>query len=70
MLSWRFTVSWVYVASYGFGSRISPNAKPLVILTKKEMDFVWGPEQRASMEDLKQVIVTAPCLQPIDYHSD
>jgi len=46
------------------------HARPLVILTKKEMDFVWGPEQRASMEDLKQVIVTAPCLQLIDYRSD
>jgi len=45
-------------------------ARPLVILTKKEMDFVWGPEQRASMEDLKQVIVTAPCLWLIDYCSD
>ena len=41
-----------------------------MILTKKEMDFVWGPEQRASMEDLKQAIVTAPCLQPKDYHFD
>src|SRR5882724_11951552 len=45
-------------------------ARPLVILTKKEMDFVWGPEQRAYMEDLKQVIVTAPCLRLIDYRSD
>jgi len=45
-------------------------ARPLVILTKKEVDFVWGPEQRASMEDLKQAIVTAPCLWLIDYHSN
>ena len=45
-------------------------ARPLVILTKKEVDFVWVPEQRASMEDLKQVIITAPCLWPIDYHSE
>src|SRR5882672_9223141 len=34
------------------------------------MDFVWGPDQKSSMEDLKQVIVTSPCLHPIDYHSD
>ena len=29
-----------------------------------------GPEQRSAMEDLKQAVVTAPCLRPIDYHSD
>ena len=46
------------------------HAKPLVVLTKKDINFVWGPEQKASMEDLKQVIITAPCLQPIDYHSN
>src|SRR5882724_4768137 len=45
-------------------------ARPLVILIKKEMDFVWGPEQRASMEDLNQAIITAPCLWLIDCHSD
>ena len=45
-------------------------ARSQVVLTKKEIDFVWGPEQKASMEDLKQVIITAPCLQLIDYHSD
>src|SRR5882724_13273373 len=45
-------------------------ARPLVILTKKEVDFAWGPEQKASMEDLKQVIIMAPCLRPIDYRSN
>src|SRR5882724_1472299 len=45
-------------------------ARPLVILTKKEVDFAWGPEQKSSMEDLKQAIITAPCLWPIDYCSD
>jgi len=44
-------------------------ARPLVILTK-EVEFVWGPEQKASIKDLKQAIVTAPCLQPIEYHSN
>jgi len=29
-----------------------------------------GHGQKASMEDLKQAIVTAPCLQLIDYHTD
>src|SRR5882724_3646392 len=61
---------WEYAASYKSGSRISPSVQGLVILTKKEVDFAWGPEQKASMEDLKQAIITAPYLQPIDYHSD
>src|SRR5882724_7361930 len=34
------------------------------------MEFVWGTDQKASMEDLKLAIVMAPCLQPIDYHMD
>src|SRR5882724_677954 len=34
------------------------------------MEFVWGMDQKASMEDLKQAIITAPCLRPIDYHMD
>jgi len=39
--------------------------KPLILLTKKDTEFVWGTDQKASMEDLKQAIVMAPCLQPI-----
>src|SRR5882724_8656509 len=57
-------VVWIWVKDF------SKCARPLVILTKKEMDFVCGPEQRASMEDLKQVIITAPFLWLIDYRSD
>src|SRR5882724_2096109 len=45
-------------------------ARPLVVLTKKDVVFVWGSEQKEAMEDLKQAIVTAPCLRPIDYHCD
>ena len=44
--------------------------KPLVLLMKKDMEFVWGLDQKASMEDLKQEVVTSPCLWPIDYHMD
>src|SRR5882724_9934688 len=46
------------------------HTKPLVLLTKKDMELVWGTDQKASIEDLKQVIVMAPCLRPIDYHMD
>ena len=45
-------------------------AKPLVLLMKKDTDFVWGLDQKVSMEDLKQAIVMAPCLWLIDYHMD
>ena len=46
------------------------HARLLVVLTKKDVEFVWGPEQEKAMEDLKQAIVMALCLQPIDYHCD
>src|SRR5882724_7416472 len=37
---------------------------------KKDTEFVWGMDQKASMEDLKQAIVMAPCLRLIDYYMD
>jgi len=46
------------------------HAKHLVLLMKKAVNSVWGLDQKTSMEDLKQAIITDPCLQPIDYHSD
>jgi len=30
------------------------HAKPLILLMKKDTEFVWGMDQKASMEDLKQ----------------
>src|SRR5882724_6573580 len=45
-------------------------AKPLILLMKKDTEFVWGTDQKASMEDLKQVIIMVPCLWLIDYHMD
>src|SRR5882724_11309316 len=52
------------------GQDIARHVKPLVLLTKKDMEFVWGMDQKASMEDLKQAIVMAPCLRLINYHTD
>ena len=43
-------------------------AKPLVQSTKKDVNFLWGPDQQRAMEDLKQAIVMAPCLRLINYH--
>ena len=45
-------------------------AKPLVNLTKKKIDFIWGPEQQKAMLELKEAVRTAPSLRPIDYKSD
>ena len=28
-------------------------ARPMVVLMKKDVEFVWGPEQEKAMEDLK-----------------
>jgi len=39
--------------------------KPLIILTKKDTDFVWGLDQKASLEDLKQAIITAPAFSQL-----
>src|SRR5882724_12406525 len=46
------------------------HTRPLVILTKKDLEFMWGPEQEKAMEDLKQAIIMAPCLWPIEYGCD
>jgi len=59
-----------YAASYESGSRISPSVQAPGDLDQEGSGFHLGPEQKASMEDLKQAIITAPCLQPIDYCSN
>jgi len=41
------------------GQGLFKMARPLVVLTKKDVEFVWGSEQKEVMEDLKQAIVTA-----------
>lgn len=45
-------------------------ARPLVRLTKKDIEWEWGDSQLESMEILKEAVKTAPCLRPIDYHAD
>lgn len=39
-------------------------------LTRKDADWEWGAAQAQAMEELKEAIHTAPCLQPIDYHTE
>ena len=44
-------------------------AHALVILTRKDFPFIFGPDQIAAQEDLKQALLTCPALRPIDYAS-
>ena len=45
-------------------------ARPLVNLTRKGVDFHWGPEQQQAFESLKEIVSSAPPLRSIDYKSD
>ena len=45
-------------------------ARPLIHLTKKDVDLEWTEECEESFETLKEMVKTAPVLQPIDYHSE
>jgi len=42
-------------------------ARPLVDLMKKDLDFFWDLAQDDTMADLKEAVITAPCLRPINY---
>src|SRR5258706_16022960 len=35
----------------------------------KDRVFEWGPEQQEAMDDLKQALIEAPALKPIDYEA-
>jgi len=41
----------------------------LTRLTRKDQPFVFGPEQIAAQEDLKQALLDSPALRPINYSS-
>jgi RNase H-like domain found in reverse transcriptase/Integrase zinc binding domain len=45
-------------------------ARPLVDLTRKAIEFHWGPEQDQAFNGLKALVTKAPALRPIDYTSD
>ena len=44
-------------------------ASALVKLTRKDVEWEFGPDQLDAMEDLKQALLTSPSLRPIDYES-
>ncbi len=49
-------ILWIYVCNY------SLLARPLVNLTRKGVEFFWGPDQEATQEALKQEIINSPAL--------
>jgi hypothetical protein len=42
----------------------------LIKLTCKKHTFEWGPEQKASQQDLKTALLTLPALRPLDYNTE
>ena len=44
--------------------------KPLVNLTRKDIEFEWGAPQEKAFILLKKLVTHAPALRPIDYHCD
>ena len=42
-------------------------ARPLVLLTRKDQEFVWGEAQEEAFQKLKGLVSSAPALRPIDY---
>jgi len=69
-----------FLGATGFFRRHVPNyatlAAPLTKLLRKNEKFVWGKEQQAAFEQLKDRLVTAPILRkpdfnkPFEVHSD
>ena len=45
-------------------------ANALTMLTRKDQPFIFGPEQIAAQEDLKQALVDSPAIRAIDYKLD
>jgi len=52
-----------------FIKNFAHRAHALTMLTRKNYPFIFGPEQIAAQEDLKQALLDSPALRPIDYSS-
>jgi hypothetical protein len=52
-----------------FIKNFAHRANALTILTRKNYPFIFGPEQIAAQEDLKQALLDSPALRPINYSS-
>ena len=53
-----------------FIQNFARRANSLVQLTRKGVQFEFGPEQLAAQEDLKTALLASPALRPIDYTSE
>ncbi|KAI0063723.1 hypothetical protein BV25DRAFT_1766858, partial [Artomyces pyxidatus] len=53
-----------------FIPRFSHRAHALLMLTRKDFPFIFGPEQIAAQEDLKAAVLASPALRAIDYTSE
>ena len=53
-----------------FIKNFAHRAHHLVKLTRKGVEWEFGPDQQAAMDDLKQALLTLPALRPINYKSD
>ncbi|KZS03449.1 Uncharacterized protein APZ42_033820 [Daphnia magna] len=58
----------------GLGSYFRPHikdfsiiARPLILLTKKNAVFDWGPDQESSFNTLKQALLAAPVVAHLNY---
>lgn len=56
-------VSWYRRFILNFATRISP----LVKLTRKNQQFLWGPECEAAFRDIKQCLIETPILTCPDF---
>jgi hypothetical protein len=52
-----------------FIKNFAQRAHHLQKLTRNDVPFEFGPDQKAAMDDLKQALLTSPALRPIDYDS-
>ena len=50
-----------------FISQFSKIAKPLNDLQKKDQEWIWGPNQIESFQQLKDALITEPVLQYPDF---
>ena len=50
-----------------FIHNFAQHVAPLILLTRKDVLFEFGPEQIALHEDLKQALINSPAIHAIDY---
>lgn len=53
-----------------FIKNFSLHARPLVMLTRKDVEFVFGELQIKAMDTLKHLLINSPALRAIDYPSE